>query len=440
MSWPLVPTFQFCASTDGLRFKQIVSRLRFSLALTVDGHLYSWGSTWFGTLALGKPRSTEAVSSPSKVSFFEGLKVSFIAASDFHAAAVTETGDLFLWGSNTSGQLGMPLGKMLSSEVPVRLEWFRQRNIRIRKVGCAQQHTVAVADDGEVYAWGDNRQGYLGLGVDISATLKEILTVPCCIEVLRGRGAIYATCGNFHSCVLTEGGELFTWGAGEAGQLGHNECRDVLYPRVVRGVAGRPVAFVAAGNHCTAIITSEGKMYSWGNNAFGRLGLANDGADLVRLPTLCRTLAAKPLRMVSLGAFHGAAVTRAGDLYTWGLHEHSALGRDGAITFQKPVVVKLNGIKVSAVSCGWIHTCMLTLPQKSQHLLDRTAVEDGESMSAFTRGGASSTQQNVVPQLRSHAATIPKSPEDQLSELQQQMALLQKQIRDAMVLRQQTSP
>eukprot|EP00762_Andalucia_godoyi_P006694 ANDGO_06176.mRNA.1 Ultraviolet-B receptor UVR8 len=465
--WPSgISKLEFLKSTDGMRFKQVHACMRYSIALTVDGVVYTWGSAWFGTLGIQVPNITRSYSIPQKVAKY-GVHapeagrskqlfkkrdqdarenpasapatptIAFIAANDFHCAAISTDGDLYVWGSNKHGQLALPTDPCNGTVfTPHKVTWFSERGLRVRSVACGLNHTIAAASDGEVYVWGDNTHGYLGLGVDPPASASGIVATPTLIDVLHDRDITYLCAGAYHSCALSSEGDMYTWGAGENGQTGHNECRDLPYPKIVRGVAGRPVAFCAAGGFSTAAITTEGKMYTWGHNAFGKLGLANDGGEIVRLPTLCRTLASKSVRMVSLGAFGGAAVTKTGDLYTWGLSEHGALARDlpeeRAFSAKPVKVTCLHGVRFAGVACGWIHTIALSLPQKSLFELEQNA----HGVSHDTSDHEGHEDPEDPRKLKSHAFEIPPDRRRQLEELQAQMVLLQKQIREATIATQ----
>lgn len=422
-TWAMHPVPVFVRCLETIRIRQVVARLRTCFALSVDGDVYTWGDRFPGTLGqestYRSPISAMYQSTAEMVPFFKanGIEIVFISASDGHAAAVSRTGHLFVWGRGKEGQLGLGRDRMHHLYIPEEVSFFSSRGIRVKQVACAQKHTIVLTVDGDIYGFGDNSRGWLGLGADAPA---EAIPSPKPLEVLRGRGVVFVTCGSFHSCALASNGEMYSWGAGTLGQLGHNEVRDLAFPKIVRGLGARPVVFASAGNFATCAVTNEGKVYVWGLNEYMKMGLgasaAADGLgkasngnnvssgggdrsnsmaasaqaqaatlskamtavgdEIVRLPTLVRGLGHKFVRQASLGPYHMAAVTSEGELYTCGRGDFGVLGRidDLSKTVGRPVQLKFpQGIAVAAASCGWGATLILTLPLTSLHETDRVA-------------------------------------------------------------------
>lgn len=105
------------------------------------------------------------------------------------------------------------------------------------------------------------------------------LDKPKLIEVLRSKRIRDIACGSSHSAAITSSGELYTWGLGEYGRLGHNDNCTQLKPKLVQALVGQRIVQVACGSRDaqTLALTDDGKVYSWGDGDFGKLGRGGSG-------------------------------------------------------------------------------------------------------------------------------------------------------------------
>jgi len=129
-------------------------------------------------------------------------------------------------------------------------------------------HTAAWTAAGELFTFGDGNSGRLGHGGN------SFQYVPKLVDALAGTKVVgaCAAAGSCHSAAWTEAGELFTFGSGVKGELGHGMAERELMPRLVEGLAGKTVIGAAAGHHHTAVWTDEGEIFSFGDGTNGRLG------------------------------------------------------------------------------------------------------------------------------------------------------------------------
>ena len=100
---------------------------------------------------------------------------------------------------------------------------------------------------------------------------------PRLVEALKAKRVRDVACGSSHSAAITSSGELYTWGCGEYGRLGHGDNITQLRPKQVKALAGQRVIQVACGSRDaqTLALTDEGLVYSWGDGDFGKLGKVN---------------------------------------------------------------------------------------------------------------------------------------------------------------------
>jgi len=207
-------------TTGVLKGKEIVSvaaGLWFVVALDKDGHLYSWGINDHG--ALGAGSNEEMVNVPVAVDtggVLKGKKIVKIAAGEFFAMALDDEGHLYTWGENTYGQLGN--NTTADSKVPVAVDTSGVlKGKKISAIAAGDQHCLALSDDGRLYACGMNDYGQLGTQTTFGDSVPvEVYTG----GYLAGKNIVAVSCGAMHSVALDDRGNIYTWGANDHGQLG----------------------------------------------------------------------------------------------------------------------------------------------------------------------------------------------------------------------------
>lgn len=169
---PEMPTTQSPQEVpSAVKFSAIAASARYSMAISAadanganGGLVYTWGYGESGQLGFGTDGLDPFRSAAPKVLATladAGVQAVFIAAGDFHAAAVASTGEVYTWGLNTFGQLGH--NDRVSRFIPTKVTALADANVKIHWVSCGRSHTVAVSDYGEVFTWGSNEFGQLGL-------------------------------------------------------------------------------------------------------------------------------------------------------------------------------------------------------------------------------------------------------------------------------------
>jgi alpha-tubulin suppressor-like RCC1 family protein len=183
--------------------------------------------------------------SPSQIPFLKDIH--HISSSLNHTAVVTYSGKAILFGSNSDQKLGGPSPHTIDNISGERL----------RGVYCGGRHTCALTEKLEVYAWGYNTSGQLGL----SSTMFHSMSDPVKVEYLSGRGVINLSLGWEHSTAITVDGLLYAWGSNTKGQLAigtlAKEYRRVGLPRLIDSLLGSPVTATCAGRHSSFFITAN---------------------------------------------------------------------------------------------------------------------------------------------------------------------------------------
>lgn len=161
-----------------------------------------------------------------------------------------------------------------------------------------------------VFTWGRGEDGQLGLG-DTSDQDQ-----PTYVDALRGVGVRQIACGSGHTVVLTTDGEVFTWGRGDDGRLGHGDNGWKYVPRPTQSLAGQVVVQVTCGSYHTAAVTGNGDLYTWGGGMYGKLGHGNEAGHST--PKRVEALVGLVVSQIACGSRHTAIVTSTGAIYTWG--------------------------------------------------------------------------------------------------------------------------
>ncbi|XP_039864537.1 probable E3 ubiquitin-protein ligase HERC6 isoform X1 [Simochromis diagramma] len=244
-----------------------------SLAVSASGHVFSWGAGEDGQLGLPTPSNSHR---PSKVPVPLPIPIIQVACGNSHSLALTKGGDVFSWGLNSHGQLG--LGK----EVPVQdtpVIICALAGVAVTQIAAGGTHSLFLTLADLVYCCGANKCGQLGVNrVDEKGRFNI-----CMVPALRPLSVSFISCGESHSAVLTKDGKVYTFGDGSQGQLGHSTSANEVKPKLVAGVDG-PASQIACGRHHTLVLGSSGQLWAFGSGAKGQTGNGHNGGSLT--PTL----------------------------------------------------------------------------------------------------------------------------------------------------------
>ncbi|XP_042502892.1 PH, RCC1 and FYVE domains-containing protein 1 [Macadamia integrifolia] len=291
------------------------------------------------------------------------LEVHKISLGREHAGLVTKQGDVYCWGGGSGGKLGHKTNMDVSN--PKIVESLN--GVHVESISCSEYYTCALTLSGELYTWGDSTHdaGFIGDRRKRSKWLPLRLSGP-----VDGIHISSVACGEWHMAIVSSSGQLFTFGNGTFGVLGHGSLQSISQPKEVESLKGLRVRLVACGPwHMAAIVdimvdhfktnVPSGKLFTWGDGDKGRLGHADKGKKL--LPTCVAQLVDHDFVQVSCGTMLTVGLTNTGIVYTMGSKEHGQLGnpqaRDKSITI---VEGKLKGEFVKEVSSGSYHVAALT--------------------------------------------------------------------------------
>ncbi len=250
-----------------------------------------------------------------------GLFFSQISAGSFYRLGLDSTsGQLYAWGLNSSGSLGV--GDIATRSSPVAV----LGGIPFTKVFAAgwSSSTYGITASGQLYGWGVNTSGQLGLG--------DVANRSSPVAVVGGLTFSNLFVGLFCTFGVTSSGALYAWGANTGGQLGVGDIVSRSSPVAVLG--GLTFSQVTTQGSVNSVLglTTAGVAYGWGNNSFFELGVGNNVARSSPVAVL-GGLTFRNL-VLSFGQDSGLNVTEAsslglttaGQIYSWGQNGNGQLG------------------------------------------------------------------------------------------------------------------
>ncbi|GAA3556655.1 hypothetical protein GCM10022419_041470 [Nonomuraea rosea] len=301
-------------------------------------HAIAWGRGAFGQLGNGsdddQPIPVE-VRNP-EAGFTE------LAGSLTHSLAIAADGTVWAWGQNNNGQLGD--GTHTDTNVPVKTAGLSG----IVEVAAGWGFSLARTDKGNVYAWGVNNFGQLGLG-----SFGGSYATPQLLGEMRNITHIEA--GWFHSMALRNSFTVLAWGANSRGQLGDGTGVDKASPVVIPGLGGKesgPVFDIAAGFYHSLAVRADGTLLSWGANNFGQLGNGTTSvtASLSPQPVIGGY---GQVRAIAAGCGHSYLADGSGRVWAWGDNSQAQVAFTGSVVTQPQVVPGLSGIRDVAAGCAF---------------------------------------------------------------------------------------
>lgn len=293
----------------------------------------------------GKTKFVENI--PSKFWFKNDVPIC-LSCGDEHTAIVTGKNKLYMFGSNNWGQLG--LGSKSAISKPTCIKALKPEKVKL--AACGRNHTLVSTDTGGVYAAGGNNEGQLGLGdTDDRHTFHQIgFFTPS--DIIKQLSA-----GANTSAALTEDGKLFMWGDNSEGQIGLKNKSNVCIPHEV--TVGKPVSWISCGYYHSAFVTTDGELYTFGEPENGKLGLPNQLLINHRSPQRVLGIPDKVIQ-VACGGEHTVVLTEK-VVYAFGLGQFGQLGLGTFLfeTSEPKIIDHIKDQKISHISCGENHTALM---------------------------------------------------------------------------------
>ncbi|MDR1452070.1 MAG: hypothetical protein LBI57_07070 [Helicobacteraceae bacterium] len=318
-----------------------------AIALDENGRLLSSGHNEYGQLGLGdidNRNGFAAIAAP------KGRKIAAIAVGAYHSFAIDSEGGVWTSGFNGYNQLGL-------DDAGNRAVFVEQTDLsgkRIVAIAAGAHHTFALDDNGGVWASGRNNRGQLGFDDAYDrATFSEA-------QSLSGKTIVKIAAGAYHSLALDDNGGVWASGANDDGQLGLGGDADRARFTEVKSLSGKTIVAIAAGENFSLALDSNGAVWASGANDDGQLGL---GSNKTKQTTFTRvtSLSGAFITAIAVGDRHALALDGDGKIYATGLNDAGQLGlgdQNDRLSFIAPR--KFGGGAVVAIAAGEKHSILLS--------------------------------------------------------------------------------
>jgi len=341
--------------------KNVVGGGGHTFILTHQGRIF--GAGWNSSGQVGDGTQVRSVPCFQQIRGLEGHQMTNVACGWHHSIGLSNKGRIWVWGSNSHGQLGLPKDEVPYSSLPICLELHD-----VVSVAAGLRHTAVATKEGTVYTWGSGNHGQLG-HIDSQGKVIKLQPTPKLVELIEGK-VLSVVCGQNTTFGLTTEGQLLAWGDNKWGQLAHDP-KSVAYftcplPIPQNYFGSERINWIEAGWTHVAVGVTSGKVYIWGRSDYGQLGPLEDSIQpnqIYRYRYVPSVLNLPNKRILDLvcGSEHNLALidteneeSASGScLYTWGWNEHGNCGDGSVNNILTPVQVILPGnIKVVGVGSG----------------------------------------------------------------------------------------
>jgi alpha-tubulin suppressor-like RCC1 family protein len=329
------------------------------MAITADGKLNSWG----GGAENQSPSVFDAGS-------FAGTPFAQVDSGYFHACALTDARQAVCWGNDDYGQLGNGAGVSPTTQ-PELVDTSGMNGFtsnRFRQISSGGEHTCGINGNGDIFCWGNNNHGQLGIG-----SIGGDSHLPAQVSTSQVSGETYfiqVSAGGSHTCAITSDGVAYCWGEDTFGRLGDGGAEtDQSEPVAVNPATISGETYfrsISAGQFHTCGITVAGKVYCWGSDTNGALGDGGGEANALSPSQLDTTVITgeKSFIKVQSGRYFSCGITSDRATYCWGQNDLGQLG-DGTINpAYSPSALDNTGLPADAVLkdlvVGHSHACGIT--------------------------------------------------------------------------------
>ncbi|KAL0102780.1 hypothetical protein PUN28_018224 [Cardiocondyla obscurior] len=338
-----------------------------------DRRVYVWGFTEHGALGDSKVLKKSKIfylSKPQRLSFAEQHKIIDIACGyGFTAYAVHSSDKNIVYGTgiNTDSQLGYNFkdkNPVIFIPRPITLP-LQNSSTKVIGVAGGRAHLLILTTEG-LFTLGNNAYGQCGRPIILSENYEKNMVVHS-IPDIKGNKIVAVTAGQDHSILLTETGEVYTFGWGADGQTGLAHYQNEYRPSLVKGdLAGQRIIKVSCAADCVLALSDKGKVYGWGNSEYGQLPIKENSSQ-INIATELDTQDLGYVTDIAAGGTFCMILNNNGNVYVWG---YGILGLGPQVqnvlkpTMIPPTLFGNNiynrNVKVTNIYCGISHLAALT--------------------------------------------------------------------------------
>jgi alpha-tubulin suppressor-like RCC1 family protein len=254
--------FTVIPESRGAGFRAVSTRNDIVFAVSESHRVFTWGAGGMGPMAIPCKEKRSNFESPQYVESLEEEDITSIAVGLNHACAISKTGVCYSWGSGSSGCLGN--GEVKVQTLPDLISFSMMKNGRrklIQELDTGEMHCCALSSEGQVYSWGLAANGRLG-EIDASRiiSIPRLVNIPVQIKMIA--------CGSEHTMAASNS-NVFSWGANDGGRLGLGDLDNRGVPCKINSLQGLQIIDISCGTWHSACIAAapimkrSGWLYTW---------------------------------------------------------------------------------------------------------------------------------------------------------------------------------
>ncbi|NDI34413.1 RCC1 domain-containing protein [Chengkuizengella sediminis] len=324
--WTAVPVIDH-DNNELNNISAISGGLRHSFAMDEDGEIWAWGYNNYGQLGDGTTEDRKKAVSVELVDDDHNIlsNIQAITGGFQHSLATDGHGEVWAWGYNSYGQLGDGTTESKSNPVPVLVDNEGNKLSNITAIAASSEYSLALDGNGEVWTWGRNDYGQLGDGTTKSKSNPVSVLVDDEGNKLSNITAIVA--GVEHNLALDGEGKVWSWGRNNKGQLGVDPS--LGHSKVALMVEElNNIQAIAIGHEYSLALDDNGEVWSWGRNEDGQLGDGTLEDKFTPVPVLVDNEGNKlsNISAISAGYNHSLAMDDDGKIWAWGGNYYGQLG------------------------------------------------------------------------------------------------------------------
>ena len=399
-----------------LKDKEIISinsGWEHSVVLDKKRRVYSWGNNNCFQCGFGYCESIKGnITSPKNITELNNKNIVEISCGNEHTLALSIKGEVYSWGSTADGVLGRNVseGDVTCVSKPGIIDYFIKNNIKIRHISSGSIHNLCLDNKSNVYSFGCSKGGQLGLDEEeLSKIYKEnmdsnigknkynnfCVREPKLIKNLQDIEIIKISSGEAHNVALSVDGKCYVWGFGSNGQLGLGFCEDcfpsgegmqksrVFTPTILKDFdkKNNRILDVYCGKTFTLFYNNKCELYSTGINDLNQCGINSKKlineclcTDILR-PIKIEMFMRMKIINLSCGESHVLAITEENGirtLFSWGSNRFGQLGQDRQNKQCLPKIInyflQYNNSEVAQVSCGAFHSLVLLKSKNERNI------------------------------------------------------------------------
>ncbi|KAJ3680348.1 hypothetical protein LUZ60_016626 [Juncus effusus] len=288
--------------------------------LTQSGEVFTCGDN--SSFCCGHGDIGRTVFKPTRIEALRGIPCKQVATGLSFTIILTRNGQVYTCGNNSHGQLGQ--GDSTERLTPALVKHLVGPN-KVVQVTAGPSYSLAIMDDGSVYSFGSVNNFCLGHGDQSDEFLPRVL------EFFKRREVhvVRVSAGDEHVLAIDSSGYVYSWGRGYCGALGHGNQNDKAGPELITALKGQIAVQVCARKRKTFVLTDSGSVFAFGWMGFGSLGFSDRSiSDKVVSPRVLDSLRGHVVSQISTGLYHTVAVTNKGVVFGFGDNERAQLGHE----------------------------------------------------------------------------------------------------------------